>query len=129
MSAGLIKCCSPATAERVQVRADAIASASAQERFEEVPGYELEIFADSKMWDGRFGNNAWLQELPDPVTKVTWDNAALLSPATAKELAVETHDLVDLGLRGPPVHASVYVLPGQADGVISGAMGYRRSSP
>ena len=128
ISAGLIKGSSPATAERPQVRGDAIAAAVAQERLDEVPGYELEIFADSKVWDGRFGNNAWLQELPDPITKVTWDNAALISPATARELGVETHDLVDLGLRGPPVHASVYVLPGQADGVVSVAMGYGRTS-
>ena len=92
-----------------------------------MPGLELNVVPDYKVFDGRFANNVWLQEMPDPVTKLTWDNAALISPATAKELGVETHDLVDLGLRGPPVHAPVYVLPGHADGAVTIALGYGRS--
>ena len=51
-------------------------------------GIEIVFAPDYKVFDGRFANASWLQELPDPVTKVTWDNAALMSPATAKALGV-----------------------------------------
>ena len=59
-------------------------------------GLELHFVPDCKVYDGRFANNPWLQELPDPVTKLTWDNAALLSPATAKRLGLERGDVVEL---------------------------------
>ena len=49
---------------------------------------EVVLTADSRVWDGRFANNGWLQELPDALTKVTWDNALLISPATARELGI-----------------------------------------
>jgi molybdopterin-containing oxidoreductase family iron-sulfur binding subunit len=113
--------------ESPALRADALSAAIDKERFDAAPpGLELQVIPDYRIWDGRFANNVWLQEMPDPVTKATWENAALLSAKTAAELHVETHDLVDLGLRGPPVHAPVYVLPGQADGVVTVAMGYGR---
>ena len=50
---------------------------------------EIAFAVDPKVYDGRFGNNAWLQELPHPITKLTWDNAALVSEATAKALGLE----------------------------------------
>jgi len=89
-------------------------------------GYELNVVPDYKVLDGRFANNAWLQELPDPVTKLTWENAALVSQDTARELGVESGDLVDLGLRGPPVHAPILIVPGHADHTITVALGYGR---
>ena len=49
---------------------------------------ELVFFADGKVYDGRFSNNAWLQELPDPITKLCWDNALLMGTETAKELVL-----------------------------------------
>src|SRR5438270_231037 len=52
---------------------------------EPAPGLEINIVPDYRVWDGRFGNISWLQELPDPVTKVTWENAALIAPNTAKK--------------------------------------------
>ena len=89
-------------------------------------GYELNVVPDYKVLDGRFSNNAWLQELPDPVTKLTWENAALLSQDTARELGVASGDLVDLGLRGLPVRAPVLIVPGHADATITVALGYGR---
>ena len=57
---------------------------------------EVVFAADYKVYDGRFANNAWLQELPDPLTKLTWDNAALISPETAKGLKVTEGDVLTI---------------------------------
>ncbi len=57
---------------------------------------EIAFAPDPKMFDGRFANNAWLQELPHPITKLTWDNVAMLSQATADRLGVETGDIVEI---------------------------------
>ncbi len=90
------------------------------------PGEALEVvfFADAKVNDGRFADNPWLQELADPVTKLTWDNAALLSPATASRYGVANEDVVAIEVRGRSVRAPVLVIPGTADGVVAIALGY-----
>src|SRR5205823_11927951 len=67
-----------------------------------------------------------LQELPDPTTKLTWENAAIVSPKTAIELGVTQGDLVDVGVHGPPAHAPIVVIPGHADGVVTVSLGYGR---
>ncbi len=87
---------------------------------------ELSIHHDQSVYDGRFGDNAWLQEMPDFMTKLTWDNAALLSPATAKELGVEHGDLVELEFAGRKQEMPIYVLPGQARYSVSVMLGYGR---
>jgi Fe-S-cluster-containing dehydrogenase component len=89
-------------------------------------GLEINIVPDYRVWDGRFANVSWLQELPDPVTKVTWENAALVAPATARKLGVRQGDRVDLGLRGPPAHATVVIAPGHAEDAITASLGYGR---
>jgi molybdopterin-containing oxidoreductase family iron-sulfur binding subunit len=83
---------------------------------------------DPTIWDGRFANNGWMQELPKPVTRLTWDNAAILSPATAKRLNVEDHDVVTLSVGDRRVKAPVLVLPGQADGSVTLHLGYGRGN-
>ena len=104
---------------------------------------ELEFIfrPDPCVYDGRFANNGWLQELPKPVTKLTWDNAALVSPATAEKLAL-THkvaarggehgqilsNVIDIALSNSKVTAAAWILPGQADGVIVLPLGYGRQS-
>jgi molybdopterin-containing oxidoreductase family iron-sulfur binding subunit len=90
---------------------------------------EIVYFADAKVLDGRFGSNAWLQELPEPVTKLTWDNAALLSPATAARWKVDSQHIVDLEVRGRKVRAPVLVVPSMADDVVAVALGYGQSIP
>ncbi|MBV9949687.1 MAG: 4Fe-4S dicluster domain-containing protein, partial [Myxococcales bacterium] len=90
---------------------------------------EVVYFADGKVGDGRFAENAWLQELPDPVTKLTWDNAALVSPATGTRLGVDSEDVVELSVRGRTVTAPVLVVPGMADDVVAIALGYGRTIP
>jgi MoCo/4Fe-4S cofactor protein with predicted Tat translocation signal len=94
---------------------------------------------DPSVYDGRFANNGWLQELPKPVTKLTWDNAALVSPKTAESLGL-THkvvsrggehgqvlsNVIDISLSNSKVTAAAWILPGQADGVVVLPLGYGR---
>ena len=81
---------------------------------------------DPGVWDGRFSNNAWLQELPRPFTKLTWDNAALVAPALAEEMGLSNGDVVRLRLEGRELSAPVWILPGQADGCLTLHLGYGR---
>jgi molybdopterin-containing oxidoreductase family iron-sulfur binding subunit len=117
-------------AETPAIRHDAILAAAQAVKApaEAAPGFEVNVVPDYKVYDGRLANNGWLQELPDPVTKLTWENAALLSPADAARLGLKQGDMVDLGLHGPPAHAPVMIAPGHADGAVTVAMGYGRRS-
>jgi len=81
---------------------------------------------DPTIFDGRFANNGWLQELPKPNTKLTWDNAAMLSPATAQRLALADGDYVKLQLAGHETKAGVVIVPGHADNCITLHLGYGR---
>ena len=95
---------------------------------------------DPSVLDGRFANNGWLQELPKPITKITWDNVILLSPATAKRLGlarrVGSHggergniyaDMVELELNGRRVRGAGWILPGHADDCVTVHLGYGRT--
>lgn len=88
--------------------------------------FELELVAGG-LYDGRFANNAWLQEAPDPMTKLVWDNAALLSQKTADELQVKTGSMVKLGYKGQTLEAPVWIQPGQPDKTVTLALGYGRT--
>jgi len=87
-------------------------------------GLEVSFAADYRVLDGRYLENAWLQEFPDPITKLTWDNAAQLSPATARRLHLEDRDEVRIKLGGREVIAGVLVVPGQADEAVAVTLGY-----
>ncbi len=88
---------------------------------------EIGFRPDSTVWDGRFANNAWLQELPKQVSLLTWDNAALVSPAMAERLGLSASDLVELQFNGRQMRAAVWILPGQADGTVTISLGYGRN--
>ncbi|MFB1480596.1 TAT-variant-translocated molybdopterin oxidoreductase [Corallococcus sp. RDP092CA] len=105
---------------------DRRAAARASHPLETPAGLELALVLDSRLYDGRFAGNAWLQELPDPVTKLTWDNAALLSPATARALKLEKGDVARLESLGQAVEVPVLVLPGQPDDTVTLALGHGR---
>ncbi|HXI26019.1 MAG TPA: TAT-variant-translocated molybdopterin oxidoreductase, partial [Pyrinomonadaceae bacterium] len=113
-------------------------------------GYEVIFRPDPSIYDGRFANNGWLQELPKPLTKITWDNVALVSPNTAKKMGClpQNHeegqhgreaytDTINLRLRDKtiaqpddktkPQPVPVWVLPGQPDDVITVHLGYGRA--
>ncbi|MBD3220653.1 4Fe-4S dicluster domain-containing protein [bacterium] len=87
---------------------------------------ELLITADSRLHDGRYADNAWLQEMPDHATKVVWDNVASLSPNTADRLGVRHGDVVEVAWRGRQVELPAYVLPGQASNTVVVTLGYGR---
>ncbi|HEX2981821.1 MAG TPA: 4Fe-4S dicluster domain-containing protein, partial [Anaerolineaceae bacterium] len=95
----------------------------------EAAGDVLEIVfePDPTIWDGHFSNNAWLQELPKPLTKLTWDNAALLSPRTAEGLGIGENELVRISLRGRSVDAPVLIQPGTPEDTVVVSLGYGRS--
>lgn len=90
--------------------------------------FEIVLQQDSKLYDGRFANNGWLQELPDMVTKLTWGNAAIISPVTAAELGVQNEELVTLTVGGNSVTVPALVSPGQTPGSIRVALGYGRTA-
>ena len=121
-----------------------------------VPNGDLEIsfLPDPSVYDGRFTNNGWLQELPNPLTKITWENVALVSPQTAQRLGVNQgaknedaaggesgvtffntkggnlfSDLVKLKMNGAEIAQGVpmWITPGQPDDVITVYMGYGRT--
>jgi len=103
---------------RVKAEADAKTSGAAV--------IELCLRLDPTIYDGRFANNGWLQELPKPLTKLTWDNAVLLSPATAKGLGLVNEQVVELEHGGRKIRGPVWILPGQADGCATVHLGYGR---
>jgi Fe-S-cluster-containing dehydrogenase component len=85
--------------------------------------FELVLTTDARLYDGRYANNGWLQEMPDPVTKIAWLNPLAISVADAARLGVKDGDLVRIG-NGPA--APVMVQPGQADGVLALTIGHGR---
>ncbi len=89
---------------------------------------ELALYESGQMRDGRYANNAYLQELPDAVSKVTWDNYAAINPKTAEKLGLAEFDLATIkGSNGYSVVLPVLYQPGQAQGTVSIAVGYGRS--
>jgi MoCo/4Fe-4S cofactor protein with predicted Tat translocation signal len=117
-------------------------SASSLPAFQAAPAGQIEFIfrADPAVYDGRFANNGWLQELPKPLTKITWDNAALVSPKYAEKMEL-THKVVsrggehgqvrsrvvDIELNGSKVTAAAWTLPGQQEDTIVLPLGYGRT--
>ena len=106
--------------------ADTTAPAKTSVMETEGNGLAILFRPDPSVWDGRFANNAWLQELAKPLSKLTWDNAALISPRTAEVHHLANEDVVELNYRGRTVRAPVWILPGHADGCVTVTLGYGR---
>ncbi|KAK3582433.1 hypothetical protein CHS0354_023979 [Potamilus streckersoni] len=96
---------------------------------------EINFRPSNTIFDGRFSNNGWLQELPDPITKISWDNSAIMSVKTAKELGLETmfglsdvmsRQMIELSMDSKVIKLPVWIQPGQADYVITLSVGYGR---
>lgn len=90
-------------------------------------GMEITFRPDSTLFDGRFANNGWLQELPKPITKLTWDNAALISPAMAGKEGLVNGTLIEIEFEERRLMLPVWITPGQPDDSIGLQFGYGRS--
>lgn len=89
-------------------------------------GIDVVFAPDPSVWDGTYANNGWLQELPKPLTKQVWGNAALIAPETAQIFGLSSGDLIDLSVEGRTLRAPVWVLPGHAPGAVTLPLGYGR---
>jgi MoCo/4Fe-4S cofactor protein with predicted Tat translocation signal len=96
-------------------------------------GIEVVLRGCFKMADGRYATNSWMQEIPEPVTKLSWDNAALISLATARQLDVENGDslTIEATVKGATVQvqAPAWIVPGHADESITLSLGWGRDLP
>ncbi len=98
---------------------------------------EVVFVADQSVDDGRWANNGWMQEVPDPITKITWDNAAYISPKTAEDLGlefktkkgVETTDIIELSVDGRTIEIPIIMVPGHPDNTLTLPLGYGRQLP
>ena len=117
------------TAESVKVTADAkkLSAMIAAEPKSSGNGIEVSFVPGASTYDGRFANNGWMQEAPDPMTKLTWGNAAMISPATARAQSLKDGDVVTLSRGNYKLDAAVMIQPGQADQAVTIALGYGRT--
>ena len=89
-------------------------------------GPEVTFKQSSSLYDGRYANNGWLQEFPDPITKLVWDNAALMSAKTAQSLNVDKGDMIRIESGGKSIEIPAWIVPGHADDSIALELGYGR---
>src|SRR5262249_13321562 len=88
---------------------------------------EIVFRPDPTIWDGRYANNGWLQEVPKPLTRMTWDNVAQFSPAAAARLGLHNGGVVELVYKGRRVDAPVWITPRHAEGSVTDTAGYGRT--
>lgn len=116
----------PGGSTSAQVAPPAVTPSNVQPTGEK--GLELLFRPDPSMIDGRYASNPWLQELPKPFSKITWDNAALVSPVLARKLKLEAGDYAELTFRGRKLNAAVWIMPGQAENSVAVQLGYGRTN-
>jgi molybdopterin-containing oxidoreductase family iron-sulfur binding subunit len=87
-------------------------------------GLTVDVRPDATIWDGRYAHNAWLQETPKPLTKATWGNVILVSPALARERTIETGDEVRLRAEGRELVGAAWIMPGQDSHTVTVTLGY-----
>ncbi|MEW5853020.1 MAG: TAT-variant-translocated molybdopterin oxidoreductase [Myxococcota bacterium] len=113
--------------EAVEAKPADVAAAARALVVQKADGLEVTFHPDSHAWDGKYANNGWLQEMPDPMTKLTWDNAAFISKATADANGLRSGDVVTLSLKGGgSLTIPVLIAPGQADDSVALTVGQGR---
>ena len=90
-------------------------------------GMSILFRADPTISDGQFSNNGWLQELAKPITKLTWDNAALISAKAAEQLLLQNNDVVEITSKNRTLKMPVWIMPGQAENCVTVHLGYGRT--
>src|SRR5581483_2254946 len=103
------------------------AKVPAQPQPKQAQAMEIMFRPDPAIWDGSFSNNGWLQELPKPQNKMTWDNAVWVSPSTAQKLNLNVEDMVTLKYQGRTLTAPVWIMPGHANDSATVHLGYGRT--
>ncbi|MEO8050807.1 MAG: TAT-variant-translocated molybdopterin oxidoreductase [Acidobacteriota bacterium] len=111
---------------KVSVDAKKLATALAAEAHAAGTGIEVGFYPSSSTWDGRFANNGWLQEAPDPISKLVWGNAAMISPKMARDQKLTDGDVVSLSKGNFKMEATVMIQPGHSDDTVSIALGFGR---
>src|ERR1700684_1703123 len=89
--------------------------------------YEINFRRDPSIYDGRFSNNGWLQELPKPLTKLTWDNPIMIGPAMAERLKLNFKDVAELEFNGKKVKGAIWIQAGHPDNSVTVFLGYGRT--
>jgi molybdopterin-containing oxidoreductase family iron-sulfur binding subunit len=117
----------PVAVDFAPERAANLLAGAAVARAPDRDNLEVIFSRDYKLDDGRYSNNGWLQELPDPVTKVTWDGVVLVSRKTAEEFKLKTGGVVGIELGGRKINGPVWVQPGLADYTLGLTLGYGRA--
>jgi molybdopterin-containing oxidoreductase family iron-sulfur binding subunit len=105
-----------------------IAAAAKKAATSKATDFELVLFPGFATHDGRHANNNWLQETPDPISKMTWDNPVAVSVQDAQTLGIQEGDLVTLSVDGTSIKLPAVIQPGQAKGVLALALGYGRNT-
>ena len=113
--------------ENVTVNVGAIAAGV--QSYAKPTGIEVVLRGCAKMGDGRYANNSWMQEIPEPLTKLSWDNAAHIAMATARQLGVQNGDLLTITANGMTMQAAAWIVPGHADDSITLHLGWGRDLP
>jgi molybdopterin-containing oxidoreductase family iron-sulfur binding subunit len=109
-----------------KLRNDLLPALARQQPGRPSQGVEIRFRPDDSAWDGRFANNPWLQELPRPLTKIVWTNAAMVGPGFARKWDIENGRMIRIHYGGRSVDAPVWILPGQPDDSIALTLGYGR---
>ena len=120
LSSGIVKESALPTIHPVLIQG-AIRQAKSQAASSEL---ELVFLPDPTIWDGRFSNNGWLQELLKPLTKITWDNAVFIAPETASRFSLDHEDVVEIRDDNRVIQGPIWVLPGQEENTIALHFGY-----
>lgn len=121
---GVLRRDAPVQAHPALVAANVTQSARATARTKLEEGFELVVHLSTQLHDGRYANNGWLQELPDPITKNTWGNPLTVAVEDAKRLQLENGDLVEVSVGGASLTLPALIQPGQCAGVLGVALGY-----
>ncbi|HEV1286712.1 MAG TPA: TAT-variant-translocated molybdopterin oxidoreductase [Bryobacteraceae bacterium] len=124
---GIVASAKPDEAVKVSLDAKKLAGAAGAEAKASATGIEVAFYPSASAWDGRFANNGWMQEAPDPITKLVWGNAAMISPATARDQKLEDGDVIAITRGNYKLEAAVMVQPGHADNAVSISLGYGRA--
>ncbi len=124
---GIVAGVKPAEPAKVSVDGKKLTAAIGAEARASTNGLEVSFVPSASAWDGRYANNGWMQEAPDPMTKLTWGNAALISPAMARAQNLKDGDMVSLTKGGLKLEAAIMIQPGQAEQTVSIALGYGRA--